>query len=230
MIDLYASNKELAWALCVIAPIAACLAYEIGWRRHRPHGIGSGPPYVTRFCRREMVTHWLCVLLGIFLIGTGIYQIIGSPARSHIGIWHEILGYILWIVCLVKIFAWARDCRFKSYDFAWFKAMGGYLSRSCATPPAGRFNAGQKLYFWLIMALVFILFISAIIMEQHSHGPGQRMGTVWSVHGLAGCMFTIAVIGHAYLSLFINSATARVLLDGKISLQYLREHHSRLES
>lgn len=229
MIDLYAGNKELFWFLCLVAPFAACLAYEVGWRRQHSHGAGAGTPYVTRFRWREMLMHWLCMLLGLVLIGTGVYQIMGSPGRGHIGTWHECMGYILAIVAIIMLTSWARDCRFRSYDFTWFKVMGGYLGSSSTLPPAGRFNAGQKLYFWLINALIMVLLISGIIMEQHPQGAAHRMGTVWSVHGLAGCMFMMAVIGHAYLSLFINPATARVLLDGRISRDYLRKHHSRME-
>ncbi len=230
MIDLYAYNKLLIWIICIIAPIMACLGYEFGWRRRFFHAGASGlPPYVQRFNLREMINHWLCILLGIFVIITGITQIVNRFAHSHIGTWHECAGWILLIVGMVKLFSWAKACRYRPYDFQWLRIMGGYLSKSFITPPAGRFNAGQKIYFWLINALIIFLAITAMIMEQHSNGILNQMGLSRSLHGLAGCMFTVIVIGHAYLSLFVNPATARVLLDGKISLPYLRAHHSRME-
>lgn len=243
MLDLYAAHKQLFWMLAVALPVLACLAYEFGWRRPAPGkaaaGLESFPVYVRRFSIAEMIRHWLCILLGLVVIGTGIAQIFSRGGHSHLGPLHGWLGLVLLIICVINLACWSRSCCFCAYDWKWLAVMGGYLDRGSRSgnkahsggtaPPAGRFNAGQKLYFWAISILAILLFGAALAMEYGGHGSPMRTAWPWSLHGLAGCLFTAMVIGHAYLSLFINPPTARVLLDGKISRQYLREHHSEME-
>lgn len=96
--------------------------------------------------------------------------------------------------------------------------------------PAGRFNAGQKMYFWLMLLSLIALVVSFAFMEQGGHGPhspASRLGFWWSIHGLSGCFTTVMVIGHAYLSIVANPQTARVLWDGTVCRRYALEHHSR---
>lgn len=110
--------------------------------------------------------------------------------------------------------------------------MGGYLSRNKTHLPAGRFNAGQKMYFWLMLLSIMALVVSFVLMEHGGHGPHSpafRLGFWWSIHGLAGCVATVIVIGHAYLSMVANPQTARVLWDGTVCRRYALEHHSRWE-
>jgi len=92
--------------------------------------------------------------------------------------------------------------------------------------PAGRFNAGQKAYYWALFIVIIGLLVSAIIMEHGSHSPAGRMELFWCVHGLLGCVATMMVIGHGYLSLFANPDTTRVLWSGWVSKAYIDEYHS----
>ena len=48
---------------------------------------------------------------------------------------------------------WRRDMRITDGDRAWRRAMARYVRNEDAdVPPAGRFNYGQKMLFWLMAA------------------------------------------------------------------------------
>lgn len=228
MIYFYAVHKEAFWTAVIILTPIACLIHYLyfGPRRSEPHNSG----FVLRFGIAERLLHWATMIVFLLAMTTGIQQILGGNGQHHIGPFHGHLGALLLILFLIEMAFWSRDALFKSYDLLWLKSVGGYLSRNNPHLPAGRFNAGQKVYFWLIVFSISVLVVSFVLMEQGGHGPhspADRLGFWWSIHGLAGCLATATVIGHAYLSVLANPQTARVLWDGTVCRSYAREHHSR---
>ena|GEM_PF-7050420 len=45
---------------------------------------------------------------------------------------------------------WVKEMLPRPYDIKWFFIMGGYLSKEKLPIPAGKFNGGQKMWFWLV--------------------------------------------------------------------------------
>jgi len=45
-----------------------------------------------------------------------------------------------------------RDNLPKAYDLGWLKTFGGMLSRKGSDAPSGRFNAEEKILFWVLPA------------------------------------------------------------------------------
>lgn len=229
MLNWYAHHKELVWVLAIVVPVLFCLLH---YRLIGPHRTSETVPYdnVVRFTGWERILHWISLVLFLIMIITGMAQVFGGQGPHMIGPIHGNLGRLLTLVGVLILIAWSRSTVFKNYDIVWMRSMGGYLSRSSVSLPAGRFNAGQKMYFWLMIFSIAFLVISAILMEQGGHGPhtlADRQSAYWSIHGLVGCIATAMVIGHAYLSLLANPQTARVLWDGRVSREYAEEYHSK---
>src|SRR6185437_567315 len=61
---------------------------------------------------------------------------------------HNFISWPFMLGVLLMIVIWIRDNLPDRYDVAWLKAGGGLFGG--AEPPAGRFNAGQKLVFWSV--------------------------------------------------------------------------------
>lgn len=228
MVDLYAANKAGVWTAVILLTPTICLIHYLCFVPKKGESKDRG--FVQRFSPAERFIHWATMIVFLVIIITGIMQVLGGPGQHHIGPFHGNLSTVLLILFLIDLFFWAKDALFKDYDLLWLKSMGGYLSRSKVHLPAGRFNAGQKVYFWLMLVSLIALVVSAVIMEQGGHGPHSpavRQSFWWSIHGLLGCIATISVIGHAYLSILANPQTARVLWDGTVCRRYAEEHHSR---
>lgn len=227
MIDFYAAHKMLMWIAAISLPIAGCLLY---YKTFGPHTVSAkeiGPgTLVRRFGIREWISHWLMLLGFLTLAATGFMQVVPGTALDHLGPFHGWLGAIFFLIALITLIGWLRDALFRKYDWPWLLNMGGYLSHNPKLLPAGRFNAGQKIYYWSLLAVLIGLVVSSILMEHGSHSPAGRMELFWCVHGLLGCLATIIIIGHGFLSLFVNPDTARVLWNGRVSKVYTDKHHS----
>lgn len=227
MIEFYAAHKLLVWFLSIFFAVGGCLAHYL---RFGPHDAAvsrtSSAAMVGRFGVRELIFHWLCLIgFGILTI-TGLQQIISGAAHSPIGPFHGWLGFIFFLLSLITLLGWLPDALFRQYDWQWLQRMGGYLSRNPKPLPAGRFNAGQKIYYWSLLAVLIGLLVSAIIMEHGSHSLTGRRELYWCIHGLLGCLAAFMVIGHGYLSLFANPYTSRVLWSGRVSKAYADTYHS----
>ena len=60
---------------------------------------------------------------------------------------------------------WRRDMRITAEDRVWRKAIGHYVrNEDAGVPPAGRFNYGQKMLFWLMAWGGVALLLSGLVM------------------------------------------------------------------
>lgn len=231
MLNGYALHKELVWVLAIVLPILFCLIHYLFFGPHSTEKQKNDSfDLVKRFNTREKIFHWLGLVVFLIMAFTGAAQIFGEEGTSDVGPFHGNLGILLVIVAFLLLISWVKYTLFKGYDKRWLLSMGGYLSKESTPLPAGRFNAGQKIYFWLITTSIIALGVTAVLMEQGGRGPHSLIETqsfYWSLHGLIGCFALAMVIGHAYLSLFANPQTARVLRDGKVSREYVKKHHSK---
>ena len=233
MLNMYAAHKAEVWFAVIILAMALCLLHYLLFGPRRTTEIPQKESgLVRRFNTRERFFHWATMLVFLVVMVSGIGQVLGGTSSHHLGPLHGNLGVVLLIIFVINIITWFKDSLFRNYDWIWLKSMGGYVSRNNVHLPAGRFNAGQKIYYWLILGSFIALLVSAILMEQNGHGPhtlATRQSMMWSIHGLVGCFATTMVIGHAYLSILANPQTAKVLWNGFVSRSYAEEHHSRWE-
>jgi|GEM_PF-1516749 len=226
MLEFYIAHKVLFWCSSIISAFAVCTVHYYCFIRR---GVKADKPprqgiLITRFKIREQISHWLRIIMFLILLFTGIEMLL--QPRADLGPHHGFLGVAFVIVLIINLFAWLGDMTPGLYDLGWLRSMGGYLSREEKHLVAGRFNAGQKVYFWIMFIAGIILLVSAIVMEQEAHHAlAARQGLAWGIHGITGCLVTFMVIGHAYLSIVVNPESARVLLDGKIDRDYILKHH-----
>ncbi|MGE5403425.1 MAG: cytochrome b/b6 domain-containing protein [Candidatus Saccharibacteria bacterium] len=229
MIDFYAVHKLLVWSAAIVLPVAGCLLHYFCFGPHTVSVNQTAPvTLVRRFGILEWISHWFILISFMVLAVTGIMQLVQS-IQHPVGPFHGWLGFGFFLVSVVTLLVWIPDALFRSVDWQWMRVMGGYLSRNPQPLPSGRFNAGQKIYYWLIMVVLIGLLVSAIIMEQGSHTLEGRKELFWCIHGLLGCLATSMVIGHGYLSLFANPDTARVLWNGRVSKAYIDKYHALWE-
>lgn len=227
MIHFYATHKAQVWTAVILLTLIICLFHYLCFGPEKSKSAYSG--FVRRFGTVERIFHWITMIIFLVVMITGMCQVLAGSGPHHIGPFHGNLGTVLIIIFLIDLVFWSKDSLFKSYDLLWLKSMGGYLSRNKLHLPAGRFNAGQKMYFWVMLSSIIALAVSAVLMEHGGHGPHSpafRQSFWWSIHGLLGCVATVIVIGHAYLSILANPQTARVLWDGTVCRRYAEEHHS----
>ena len=98
--------------------------------------------------------HWLAALAFSLLVITGLLVIFGKfvgggalvlTGRSV----HLVSAAVFAVTAVLMFLIWLKDMLPMPCDIAWLFILGGYLSKKKKPVPAGKFNAGQKMWFWL---------------------------------------------------------------------------------
>jgi hypothetical protein len=114
---------------------------------------------IVRYTFFERINHWIGALSYTYLLVTGLafwspylYWLAavvgGGPAAR---LWHPWFGLIFTLSIFVTFVQWRGDMEINDADRAWGRAIPDYIENEDEKlPPVGRFNFGQKLFFWAI--------------------------------------------------------------------------------
>ncbi len=180
---------------------------------------------VRRFSMWERFLHTVTVLGFLALVATGLVAVIGqrSPLHGWMWVFHVGIAPLFAFGLPLLVMTWARDAMFAPYDWEWAIKFGGYLWGD-KHAPAGRFNAGQKAYFWTIGLLGFAAVVSgfgrAVPMLDLT---GQEL--LYQVHRYTALLFVLAGIVHLYLGTICNPGTLGAMLTGKVTPPWAESHH-----
>ena len=115
------------------------------------------------------VMHNLAALSFLVIVPTGFIMAFGDffGGGTFVRIAKNLHGLatpIFAITVLPMIIAWIRDMFPNSDDIKWMMIVGGYLSKEKKPVPAGKFNAGQKAWFWIAMPGGIVMILTGAIM------------------------------------------------------------------
>ncbi len=206
---------------------------------------GMSGKTVTRFADLERTAHWLLAVSFIILAITGLnitygkyflLPVIGKPAFAWLagnGKWlHDYVGFAF-MAGLVMIFVlWVKENFANVDDMKWL-ARGGGLFTKGDHPPARKFNAGQKILFWLIiwggLALSFTgiakLFPFQIDFPVGME-PIHQMQFMATWHAIIAMVLIVVVIAHIYIGTIGMQGAFDAMGSGEVDQNWAKEHHS----
>jgi len=192
------------------------------------------PAEIIRFDLADRWTHLMRMVSFLMLLFTGyifFYNKIGLldvvfGSYETAVVWHWVFGLIFVVFTVISVGLWAKDAKFVDYDKEWLRKRGGYLGGKEVEVPAGRLNAGQKIFFWLTTLLSLIMGVTGILLIFKDRLPLTINCLNSTIHGVIAILFVATVIAHAYLGTIANPGTWRALVDGKVSRKWARKHHS----
>lgn len=215
---------------------------------------------LTRFTDLERFGHWLLAVSFIILALTGLnilygryflLPVIGADAFTAItlaGKWlHNYVAFAFMLALALTFIVWIRH-NFPSWrDIVWL-AKGGGLFVKGSHPPAWKFNAGQKILFWLVMlgglslslsgiALMFpfqtALFAKTFALVNMlglrlptNLTPLQEMQYATSWHGIVALGLIVVIIGHIYIGTLGMQGAFAAMGSGQVDVNWAKEHHS----
>lgn len=111
------------------------------------------------------------------------------------------------------------------YDRDWLKGFGGYFSRQRRILPAGRFNAGQKIWFRFAVVTGLVVAVSgALLYYPALLGPRASI-VLYAAHTVLAALLSAAVIVHVYMAVVVHPEGVRAMTTGAMDEAYLREDH-----
>ncbi|OYV39448.1 MAG: formate dehydrogenase subunit gamma [Rhodospirillales bacterium 20-64-7] len=193
---------------------------------------------VARYTTAQRINHWitaLCLILlalsGMSLFHPGLFFLTalfgGGPATRAIHPWFGTVLLLSFGILFVRFFhhnLWRRE------DTAWVGRIGDVISNHEENlPEIGRYNAGQKLVFWLMSLLILVLFVSGVVIwDQYFFNlttiPAKRVAVL--AHSLAA----VAIIGvwiiHVYAAIWVRG-TMHGMMRGSVTPGWTFRHHRK---
>ena len=216
--------------------LALAVFYFTKGRIRLEHSEESGRK-ILRFNTFERFTHWLTAASFIVLALSGLNYIfgkrllmplIGPDAFAAVAQWAKYAhNYLAWPFMLGLVFmmvVWLRDNIPNKIDVAWVKAGGGFLGD--AHPSAGRFNAGQKVVFWIVMLGGIAMSVTGVVLLfPFSATDINGMQLTQVVHAVIGVLFIAAIIAHIYIGSLGMEGAYDAMGSGQVDLAWARRHH-----
>lgn len=192
---------------------------------------------IRRYTFHERLCHWLSSLTYLYCLATGlafysphlywIAFVLGGGATSRF--WHPIVALIFLVAALWMHQLWSRAMSITDTDKRWLDKVSSYITNHDDLVPAqNRFNAGQKLFYWVMFYGTILLLVSGLLMWSPEYIPfrlhGIRSAAVLTHEGAA--LITIgAFIIHVYMSLFLVPGSVTAMLRGYVPAAWARTHH-----
>jgi formate dehydrogenase subunit gamma len=192
---------------------------------------------VERYTLHERLSHWFSGLTYLYLLLTGLalysphlYWIAavlgGGPT---IRFWHPWVGLLFVIAIVWMHWLWRADMHLTDADRRWNHGVKNYIeNRDEEVPPAGRFNAGQKEFYWIMLFGAALLLISGLVMWFPEYVPQGLRGlrsTAVILHEIAALITIGAFIIHVYMGLFLVPGSLHAIVHGYVSRGWARAHH-----
>jgi formate dehydrogenase subunit gamma len=221
---------------------------------------GPAGKTILRFGSIDRFAHWLMagsfVVLGLtglnMLYGRYVLlPLIGPEAFSALTAGgkyaHNYLAFAFMLGLGLSFLLWVRHNIPSKIDLEWLRQGGGILKKG-VHPPAKKFNAGQKIIFWVTMigglsvsmsgiALMFpfqtTMFADTFTL-LNSVGfslptdltpmQEQQFNQLW--HGIVSLVLISMIIAHIYIGSVGMEGAIDAMHTGEVDLNWAKEHHN----
>ena len=214
---------------------------------------------IERFTSLERFGHWLMAGSFIVLALTGLnllfgryllLPVIGKAAFASLTNWgkfaHHYVAFAFMAGVALVFVMWVAHNLPARGDIKWL-LKGGGLFVPGSHPSARKFNAGQKIIFWLVVVATLSASLSGIALMfpfqtdfmartfgvLNVFGAGlptdisplaeQQLEQVW--HAIVGIGFTCLILAHIYIGTLGMEGAFDAMGSGQVDLNWAREHH-----
>ena len=192
---------------------------------------------IVRFTLFERFVHWMTATCFVILAISGLnitfgrpllLPLIGFEAFSGWSQWakyaHNYLSFPFTIGVVLIFLMWIAGNIPNKVDVAWIKRGGGIVGHD--HPPAYRFNAGQKMIYWIVVIggglvaatgyqLMFPFYVTDI--------AGMQLAQI--VHGVVTLLFIAAMLVHIYMGTLGEEGAFEGMWDGTVDVNWAKQHH-----
>lgn len=196
----------------------------------------DGKPVIQRYTPNERSNHWLTAICFVLLALSGLALF--HPSMFFLtfvlggGTWtrilHPFIGVVMFLSFMGLVLRFWHHNFLDKADIRWMKQMPDVINnREENLPPIGKYNAGQKILFWVLLVSMLGLMASGIVMwrSYFTHFFTIDVIRVASLlHAFFGFVVIGAIIVHIYAAIWIKGAV-KAMTQGYVSYAWARRHH-----
>jgi formate dehydrogenase subunit gamma len=231
-------NVTLRWigAIAILGILLVLVVFYLWRGMVRIEGGRSGRTIV-RFNAFERFIHWMTATCFIILALSGLnitfgrpllLPLIGADAFTAWSQWakysHNYLSFPFTIGVIAILLMWIAGNIPNRVDVEWLKRGGGIVGHD--HPPAYRFNAGQKMIYWIVVLGGTAVAITGYILMFPFYGTTiAGMQLAQAVHGIVALLFLAAMLGHIYIGTIGMEGAFEAMGTGDVDVNWAKEHH-----
>ena len=237
-------QKTLPWLIVGMLGLVALYHLVMG-RNKLDHELSGRK--VKRWSGFERFVHWFTAITFLILAVTGLSMLLGQAllvgvlglSKAGFASWaslsitvHNVVGPAFSVGILLMIVMWIWHNFPTTTDLKWLAKGGGMFGGS--HPSAGRMNAGEKIWFWLIMTAGVAVCISGFVLIAPIYGfalpdfgmdPRAVMQQSSLIHAALAIIWTAVAIGHIYIGTAGTEGAFEGMATGYVSEEWARQHH-----
>ncbi len=192
---------------------------------------------IERWSKSERWLHFYTASLFILLAITGLSLLYG---RSFLISWlghdsfsqyadiakivHNYAGPLFSVGLVMMGMIWFQDNLFDKTDITWFKQYGGMIGNQ--HPSAERMNAGEKVWFWLLMTAGVLVSITGMNLDFPNLGQYRLIMQISHIiHSVSAFLLIIGALGHIYIGTIGTEGALRGMITGKVDKSWAKQHH-----
>lgn len=236
-------SQKLPWLIAGMAGLIL-LFHLFGGRNKLDKRELSGRK-IKRWSWLERLVHWVTAISFIILAITGISMLIGKTAlipilgKAGFAAWagmaisiHNYIGPLFSVGIALMIIMWIWHNIPTGVDMKWLAAGGGLFKKN--HPSAGRMNAGEKIWFWLLATVGVAVCITGLILVAPILGfqlPAfieagrETMQQAGLIHAALAIGWTAIALGHIYIGTAGTEGAFEGMSTGYVSEEWAHQHH-----
>lgn len=195
---------------------------------------------IERFTPVERAAHWSGAIAFVVLAVSGIVMAFGKFFLLPVlGLtlfgWltfvlktlHNLVGPLFAVSLVVMIVTFVKDNLPRRNDLAWLAKGGGFFGN--AHVPSNRFNAGEKILFWVgVLVLGLASVGSGLVLDQLIPQVAPTRGNMQvahMIHGASSMLMMALFIGHIYMGTVGVKGAYAAMRHGYVDEAWAKEHH-----
>ncbi len=219
--------------------VLALITIGVFYKVHGPIGLHSpaSGKMIERFSSFERMAHWSMAISFCILALSGLSMLFGKhvllPVIGHTLFgWlatlgkdlHNFVGPLFMFSIVVFFVTFLRDNIPRFHDLIWLVKGGGVFSGEVV--PAGRFNAGEKIWFWGgVFALGIVSCASGLVLDFPNFDQSRSLMMLANiVHVVAALFFIVWAFTHIYLGTVGTVGAYEGMRNGYVDETWAREH------
>lgn len=193
---------------------------------------------IVRFNAFERFVHWMTASCFIVLALSGLNITFGKelltpligPAgfaafAQYAKYAHNYLSFPFTLGVIAMFLMWLAWNFPSGVDARWIAEGGGLVGGK--HPPARRFNAGQKMIYWVVVLGGTAAAITGYLLMFPFYATDVTgMQTAQMIHGIVGVLFIAIMLAHIYIGTIGMQGAFEAMGTGQVDVNWAQQHHS----
>ena len=203
--------------------------------KHHRH---ENPDLIVRYTPNERTNHWITAITFVLLALSGLAMFHPSmfwlSALFGGGQWtrilHPFIGLVMFVSFMILALRFWHHNYLDADDRQWLRQIDDVLTnREDRLPEVGRYNAGQKLLFFVLVLCLVLLLLSGIVIWRAYFAfyfPIDVVRVAAVIHALSAFVLICSIIVHIYAAIWVKGSIG-AMVRGTVTLGWARKHHPK---